>query len=126
MDYVDEMRQIFGAKNAERILASVSGVELSRLLFEALLRFAFGWNMHYWATHSAKHVKTFMYYFTHRPLGDELAAFHAAEIVVAFNNVQYIEMFDSPINRQLAEEISDYWVQFASAGEPSLQACVLG
>ena len=30
-------------------------------------------------------------------------------------------MFDNPINRKLAEEISDYWVQFASAGEPSLK-----
>ena len=78
--------------------------------------------MHYWATHSAKHgVKTFMYYFTHRPLGDELAAFHAAEIVFVFNNVQHVQMFDNSTNRKLAEKISDYWIQFASAGEPDLK-----
>ena len=33
-------------------------------------------------------------------------------------------MFDNPINRKLAEEISNYWVQFASAGDPSLEGSV--
>mgnify|MGYP003868502151 CR=1 FL=1 len=123
-DYANEMRQIFG-KNAQRILDLYPASNYRDSYLRLSSDSGFGWNMHYWATHSAKHgVKTFMYYFTHRPLGDELAAYHAAEIVFAFNNVRHAQMFDNPINRKLAEEISNYWVQFASAGDPSLEGSV--
>ncbi len=83
----------------------------------------FGWNMHYWAAKSVQHgADAFMYYFTHQPLGAELGAFHAAEIVYAFNNVSYTPAFGSGPNPQLAKEISDYWVRFATYGNPNGKA----
>jgi para-nitrobenzyl esterase len=76
--------------------------------------------MHYWATKSVQHgADAYMYYFTHQPLGAELGAFHAAEIVYAFNNVSYTPAFGSGPNPQLAREISDYWVTFATHGNPN-------
>ena len=76
--------------------------------------------MHYWAAKSVQHgADAYMYYFTHQPLGAELGAFHAAEIVYAFNNVSYTPAFGSRPNAQLAKEISDYWVRFATYGNPN-------
>ena len=80
----------------------------------------FGWNMHYWAAKSVQHdAAAFMYYFTHQPLGTELGAFHAAEIVFAFNNVAHTPAFADARNLKLAEEMSDQWVRFATYGDPN-------
>ena len=122
--YVAGIKQRFD-KNAERFLELYPKDKVRDSFLHLSSDSGFGWNMHYWAGQSAKHsVNAYMYYFTHRPLGDELAAYHAAEIVFAFNNVRHAQMFDNPINRKLAEEISDYWVQFASAGDPSQEGSV--
>ena len=59
--------------------------------------------MHYWASKSVQHaVDAYLHYFTHQPLGPELGAFHAAEIVYAFNNVRHSPNFDSAQNLALA------------------------
>ena len=79
----------------------------------------FGWNMHHWANKANKHgVSAYMYYFVHRPLGEKLGAFHAAEIVYAFNNASYSNL-DSEADRNLANIMSDYWINFAIYGNPN-------
>ena len=76
--------------------------------------------MHYWAAKSVQYgADAFMYYFTHQPLGTELGAFHAAEIVFAFNNVAHMPTFAGARNLKLAEDMSDQWVRFASYGNPN-------
>jgi len=66
---------------------------------------------------------TYFYVFSRRlsaPGGDDLGAYHAAEIAHVWGNVD-----DEPwvpreeYDRQLAEIISGYWVQFATAGDPN-------
>jgi len=66
---------------------------------------------------------TYFYVFSRRlsaPGGDDLGAYHAAEIAYAWDNLD-----DEPwvpreeYDRQLAEIISHYWIQFATAGDPN-------
>ena len=79
----------------------------------------FGWNMHHWANKTDQHgVDAYMYYFVHRPLGDELGAFHAAEIPYAFNNPKALN-FNTKTDQSLADVMSDFWVNFAIHGNPN-------
>ena len=66
---------------------------------------------------------TYFYVFSRglsAPGGDDLGAYHAAEIAYVWGNLD-----DEPwvpredYDRQLAEIISRYWVQFAAAGDPN-------
>ena len=75
--------------------------------------------MHHWANKTNQHgVDAYMYYFVHRPLGDELGAFHAAEIPYAFNNPKALN-FNTKTDQSLANVMSDFWVNFAIHGNPN-------
>jgi len=77
--------------------------------------------------------KAYLYYFTHEPHGDpakrDLKATHTAEIPYVFNNLVPPRVYpDSsspelnakdPVEIRLADEISDYWVNFAATGDPN-------
>ncbi|MEM7364107.1 MAG: carboxylesterase family protein [Pseudomonadota bacterium] len=74
---------------------------------------SFGWGTQLYA-HISKD-KVYQYFFTHAPDGDRLGAYHAAEIVYAFNNVGEQR---SVADHALGEAMSDYWVSFATDGVP--------
>ena len=62
--------------------------------------------------------EAYLYYFTFHPSGEDLGAYHAAEIVYALNNVHLVAA-DAPENHlKLADAMSDYWVHFAKHGKP--------
>lgn len=64
----------------------------------------------------------YLYYFTHEPpvRGDrQLGAYHAAEILYAFNNLNTQEVDYGPKDRNVADTISTYWVNFAKTGNPN-------
>src|SRR5262245_10761453 len=87
----------------------------------------FGWEMRTWArlaTQSGK-SKVFMYYLSHvppLPNAAWLGAQHGAEIPYAFNwpNGKHSAMVPWTDNdKRLAEQISSYWVNFATTGDPN-------
>jgi para-nitrobenzyl esterase len=68
---------------------------------------------------------TYFYVFSRRlpvPGGDDLGAYHAAELAYVFDNLD-----DEPwvprqeYDTELAEIISAYWVQFATTGDPNIE-----
>ena len=83
----------------------------------------FGLQMLTWAETMEKvSSPAYLYYFTHVPPNensDYLGAYHAAEIVYAFNNWGKTNSSDDATNLQVADRISDYWVNFARNGDPN-------
>jgi para-nitrobenzyl esterase len=67
--------------------------------------------------------KAFLYQFTRVPPGPNPAwgAYHAAEIQYAFNNVGS-RPWATDADKRLADQMSSYWVNFATAGDPNGQA----
>jgi para-nitrobenzyl esterase len=64
--------------------------------------------------------KAFLYQFTRVPPGPNPAwgAYHASEIAYAFNNVGS-RPWAQDADRGLADRMSSYWVNFATAGDPN-------
>jgi para-nitrobenzyl esterase len=64
--------------------------------------------------------KAFLYQFTRVPPGPDprLGAYHASEIVYAFNNVG-TRAWATDADRRLADQMSSYWVNFATTGDPN-------
>ena len=62
----------------------------------------------------------FLYQFTRVPPGPNPAwgAYHAAEIQYAFNNVGS-RPWVTDVDRRLADQMSSYWVNFATTGDPN-------
>jgi para-nitrobenzyl esterase len=87
----------------------------------------FGWEMRTWARLQTKtgKSKVYMYYFTHVPPLENkewLGAQHGAEIPYAFNwpngkPSTLVAWTDA--DRKLAEQVSSYWVNFATTGDPN-------
>lgn len=84
---------------------------------------AFTWQMRTWAR-MMENVSSpaYWYYFTRVPQipnRDYLGAYHAAEIMYAFDNIEPSgDRFDETDVR-VAEYISNYWVNFAKTGNPN-------
>jgi len=119
------------AEGLKRLLQDRYGEQASTLghyypadqLRDSVLRLSadsgFGWNMHHWANKTNQHgVDAYMYYFVHQPRGEQLGAFHAAEIPFAFDNASILN-FDTKTDQNLAKVMSDYWVNFATYGNPN-------
>ena len=88
----------------------------------------FSLHMRTWARETvASGSKAYLYYFTHappHPRARELQAFHAAEIPYVFNVVPSTDPREAGFaytaaDRQLADSMSRYWVNFVSTGDPN-------
>jgi para-nitrobenzyl esterase len=90
------------------------------------------WPTLQWARAQAHtgHSKVFYYYFAHHPpappeerfvenLGKVLGAYHGAELPYVFGNFVPPEWPWSGTDRELAQTISQYWVNFATNGDPN-------
>ncbi len=79
----------------------------------------FGWNMHTWAELSeAAGAPAWLYFFTHVPndfWGEQLGAYHAAEIPFVFGN----NVPSHPEDRAVHNLVQAYWVNFARSGNPN-------
>jgi para-nitrobenzyl esterase len=79
-------------------------------------------------THNGK-VKAYRYYFSRKPpipngmyreqARHELGAYHSAEIEYVFENLDTRPYLWTDIDRNLAEKMSSYWVNFAKTGNPN-------
>jgi len=69
---------------------------------------------------SAGGRKAFLYQFTRVPPGPNPAwgAYHASEIAYVFNNLSS-RPWATDADRRLADQMSSYWINFATAGDPN-------
>ena len=85
----------------------------------------FGWNSITWARMTDNVGESaYLYLFSHRPPGPQkeiLGAYHAAEIAYVFNNPQGLRHTATKDDIHLADVMSDYWVNFASTGNPNAE-----
>jgi len=90
------------------------------------------WPNRQWANAQARtgRSKVFYYYFTHRPpappnekyvegLGKDLGAYHGAELAYVFGNFVPREWAWTDADRTLEKVVSQYWVNFATTGDPN-------
>jgi para-nitrobenzyl esterase len=90
------------------------------------------WPTLQWARAQAHtgHSKIFYYYFAHNPpappderfvenLGKDLGAYHGAELAYVFGNFVPPEWAWTGTDRELARTISQYWMNFATNGDPN-------
>ncbi len=82
----------------------------------------FTWQMRTWArvTYAAG-LPAYRYYFSHVPprRGATSWAYHAAEIVYVFDNLDKLPGDGSSEEAQLADAMSSAWVRFATTGDPN-------
>ena len=85
-----------------------------------------------WARTQARtgHAKVFYYFFPHHPpappeapyvenLGKDLGAYHGAELAYVFGNFVPQDWAWTDADRALAKTVSQYWVNFATNGDPN-------
>ena len=97
----------------------------ARLDFERDLRF--GWDMWAWARLQATtgHSPVYYYSFQHAPpfpkdsIYAGWGASHFAELWYVFDHLDQYSWQWTAADRKLAEEISEYWVNFAGSGDPN-------
>jgi para-nitrobenzyl esterase len=79
--------------------------------------------MRTWARMTATgRSKAYLYFFSHVPPNQNskyLGAYHAGEIVYVFNNLNWQNSLLQEADFKLAEMMSDYWVNFATTGDPN-------
>ena len=81
------------------------------------------YQMRTWARNAtAGGAKAYLYWFSHvspHPEAATLGAYHASEIGYVFGNLIRPTWNYTPIDRQLADAMSSYWVNFATTGDPN-------
>lgn len=123
---------------AGRFLAQYPADDRTAAVFNAYRDSEFGWRMQAWAESTARiGAPSYLYFFNHEPPGGSVVrglpaaygtasrragAYHASEIPYVFNNADWGvtgAVSPSPTDRQLADQMSDYWVAFARTGDPN-------
>src|SRR5207249_7848787 len=97
--------------------AAVSQLKLSRDMI-------FGVQNYTWANLQSEHgSKVYVYRFTRKvPATGEYVkygAFHTGEVPYAYDNLKFVNRPWQPVDRELANIISSYWVNFAKSGDPN-------
>ncbi len=110
------------AENYLKIYPGKSDDEAHASAAESMRDQTFGWEMRTWARLQTKtgKSKVFLYYFSRVPpgaVGKRLGAYHASEIRYVFDNLQNVPTED--LDRTIAETMSNYWVNFATRGDPN-------
>ncbi len=117
--YVDTVRKQYG-ELANRFLEIYPAANLRTSVLDAFRDGFVTESMQTWAMNMEQTGQpAYLYYFTFEPAGPELGAYHAAEIVYAFNNVSLVNPAADERHTKLAEAMSDYWTNFAKTGDPN-------
>jgi len=77
-----------------------------------------------WARNRAKTSKTnaYTYFWDHTLPGPDAAqygAFHTSEVLYALNTLYMSERPFTDLDKKIADQVSSYWVNFATAGDPN-------
>lgn len=126
-EFQDSMRDIFGDKTDE--LLSLYPANSDSEAKQSQLDFGrdklFTWQMYTWARlqNQTGKSKVYYYYFDKVQPGPsrfaELGAYHAGEIVYAYNNLDKVDLPYTSVDIELADRMSSYWVNFAKNGNPN-------
>jgi len=84
----------------------------------------FGRENYAWAVMtSGQGQKVFVYRFVRKPptaAGEkDWGAFHTAEVPYAYNNLRFVKRPFEPVDFNLSNDMSSYWVNFAKTGDPN-------
>jgi para-nitrobenzyl esterase len=78
-----------------------------------------------WANRQAESQKnrTFVYRFTRKVPGNgqyaKYGAFHTGEVPYVFDNLNFVDRPWEKTDHQLAETMSNYWLNFVKSGDPN-------
>lgn len=124
-DYTTRIERSYGerADQFHQVYPASTAAEASDAYLRSLCDTFFGVQMRQWArTTENVSSNAYLYYFSHVPPNENseyLGAYHAAEIAYAFNNVGKSNSVTDKVDLNLADMISDYWVNFARTGDPN-------
>ena len=102
--------ELYGADSKDEVAASVSRWQTDHW-FSCPARFAA-------RSMDAVSSPAFLYEFT-QPVRGDLGAYHGAEVEFAFDNLGAESWLPEPSGAELASFMADYWVAFASSGDPN-------
>jgi len=126
-DYTSEAKQKYGKRAAEflKLYPASNDEEAARSQINISRDQTFGIQNYTWAkVQSAQSgAKVYVYRFTRRLPATEAfkkyGAFHTGEVAYVFNNLKFLHRPFGPVDDQLAETISSYWVNFVKNGSPN-------
>jgi para-nitrobenzyl esterase len=126
-DYTEGMKRRFGdrATDVLKLYPGGTDAEAERSQINMSRDMTFGVHNYIWANvQSAKNkAKVYMYRFTRRMPATEAfkkyGAFHTGEVGYVFNNLKFLNRPFEPVDQQLADTMSSYWVNFATSGNPN-------
>jgi para-nitrobenzyl esterase len=80
-------------------------------------------SLYQWAKQqSSFSPRVYIYYFNREipwPQHPEFGVFHSSELPYVFDNLRLMDRPWQPVDRQVAHEVSSYWVNFAKTGNPN-------
>ncbi|TSD64899.1 carboxylesterase family protein [Inquilinus sp. KBS0705] len=126
-DYTEGIKKRFGAKAAEvlKLYPGSIDADAERSQIRLSRDGMFGIQNYSWANaQSAKgKAKVYLYRFTRRMPATEAfkkyGAFHTGEVAYVFNDLKFVNRPFEPVDQELANTMSTYWVNFAKTGNPN-------
>jgi para-nitrobenzyl esterase len=110
-------------KEFEAVYPAKSDADVAGAFLDSLRDTTFTLGMRTWARMTIKgRSKAYLYYFSRvppNPNSKYLGAYHAAEIAYVFNNLNKANAALQESDYRLAEQMSNYWVNFATTGDPN-------
>lgn len=110
-------------KEFDAVYPVKSEADIADAFLGAMRDTTFTLNMRTWARMTATgRSKAYLYFFTRvppNPNSKYLGAYHAAEIAYVFNNLNKQNTLLQDSDYKLAEMMSNYWVNFATTGDPN-------
>lgn len=127
VDYTADAKKNYGAKAPEflKLFPAATDEEAARSQINISRDQTFGIQNYTWAKlQSAKgKAEVYLYRFTRRlPATEDFkkyGAFHTGEVAYVFNNLKFLNRPFEPVDGQLAEIVSSYWVNFVKTGNPN-------
>jgi para-nitrobenzyl esterase len=124
-EYRKRVESQYGAmiKEFDAVYPVESEADIAAAYLGSLRDVTFTLPMRAWARMTAKgRSKAYLYFFSHvppNPNSKYLGAYHAGEIVYVFNNLNRRNPLLQEADLKLAEMMSNYWVNFATTGDPN-------
>jgi para-nitrobenzyl esterase len=126
-DYTADAKKKYGNKAPEflKLFPASTDAEAEASQIAISRNQIFGVQNYTWAkVQSAKSkAKIYVYRFTRRlpasPDFKKYGAFHTGEVAYVFNNLKFLYRPFEPVDDQLANTISSYWVNFVKTGNPN-------
>jgi para-nitrobenzyl esterase len=111
------------SREFDAVYPARSDAEAGSAFLDSLRDTTFTLGMRTWARMTGKgRSKAYLYYFSRvppNPNSKSLGAYHAAEIAYVFNNLNRANTALQESDDKLAEQMSNYWVNFAASGDPN-------